>query len=277
MPSGPKNVQYVNRHAAAANAREAEQKAASAAARKQAEEDAKWEDDDKASKKKAERAAEREAKASAKAERKEENRSLYEQDTKTAKKGGAMAEFRRLQAEITKQAVEELEERRKAERETNNNSTAKNIEMDKTILDKKRNNNNDDDDGPEEVRMSLSANANAAANAQALEDILKGVDPTSQEFARKMGRRAKVLYKQFCDEHTKSVREEHPSLRRTQLNDVLWAMWQESAQNPFVQRKVALKAEKMEHHRKWMENSGDDSEGEAGEEEKVDDSKNKKK
>lgn len=265
MPSGPKNQQYVNRHAAAANAREAEQKAASAAAKKKAEEDAYWDDDDKTSKKKAERAAEREAKASAKAERKEENRALFEQSTKTAKKGGAMAEFRKLQAEITKQAVEELEERRKKERNEN-------VDMDKTILERKKNNSNnnngdddDDDGGVQEIKMSISAKDNAAANAQVLEDILKGVDPTSQEFARKMGRRAKVLYKQFCEEHSKQVREENPSLRRTQLNDVMWAMWQESAQNPFVQRKVALKAEKLDHHRKWMEDSGEESEGEEGE------------
>jgi hypothetical protein len=268
MPSGPKNVKYVNRHAAAANAREEEQKSNAAAARKRAEEEAKWEDDDKLSSKKAERAAEREAKAAAKAERKEENRALYEESTKTAKKGGAMAEFRRLQAEISKQAVEDLEERRRQERDKND----KNVNLDKSILERKNKNNNGDDDDDDnngdkknEINISLSSKDNFAANAQALEDILKGVDPTSAEFARKMGRRAKVLYKDFCDQNTKAVREANPSLRRTQLNDILWAMWQENAQNPFVQRKVALKAEKMETHRKWMENSGSDSEEPEGE------------
>jgi len=265
MPSGPKNQKFMNRHAAEAKAREDAKKQQAAAASRQAAEEAMWEDDDKATQRKLERQREREEKAAAKAERKAENKELFQTETKQAKKEGKMAEFRRLQAEIHRQTLEEEAERKRKQEEEQKNKNAKNVEADKSIIDKKNNKKiNDDDD--DEVSISISAKKDSsAANAQTLEDILKGVDPTSDEFRRKMGKRAKVLYQQFCDDNMKKVREENPSLRRTQINDVLWQMWQENAQNPFVQRKVALKAERLDRHRRWMEGEGDESEPEGEE------------
>lgn len=269
MPSGPKNQKFTNRHAAEAQNREAEKKAQEAAAKAKAQEEAMWEDDDKETQRKLERQREREEKAAAKQERKAENRELYQVETKKAKKGGAMEEFRRAQAEIARQHAIEVEIKQREEQERNNNN-AKNVTVDNKALiekggNKKQNqNDDDDDDGPEEINISMSK-GKGAADAQQLEDILKGVDPTSAEFRRKMGKRAKVLYKQFCEENEKQARAENPGFRRTQLNDVLWGMWQQSPQNPFVQRKTALKAERLESHRAWMEADGDDSEKELDE------------
>jgi hypothetical protein len=265
MPSAPKNQKFTNRHAAEAQNREAEKKVQDAAARAKAKEDAEWEDDDKATLKKLERQREREEKAAAQAERKAENRELYQVETKKAKKGGAMEEFRRAQAEIAREHAL-AQEAKKTHPVVVVDKNTSNVEADKSLIEKNttkgKKNNDDDDNEPEEINISTSSKVKNSADAQTLEDILKGVDPTSDEFRRKMGRRAKVLYKQFCEEHEKQAKEENPGLRRTQLNDVLWEMWQQCPQNPFVQRKSAIHADRIQKHRQWMEGEGDESEEE---------------
>lgn len=261
MPSGPKTNKFVNRHAREANARSAEQSAAAAAAAAAAAEDALWADDgDKSSRRKAERAADRDAKAAEKTERKAENRELFETETKQARKGGAMAEFRRAQEEIAREAKRDADERKKAaelERESANQKPATVSAVDSSILVKKRGgaDDDDDDDGPK-----VDAKASKAAQAKQLSELVAANDPTSDEFRRKMGRRAKVLYKQFVSDNMAVVKADSPSQKRSQHLDTLWKMWQTDPQNPFVQRKEAQTSDAAAKERSWMENSDDDAE-----------------
>ena len=258
MPSGPKSTKFTNRHAAEANARDARDAQSAAAARQKALDDAAWQDDgDKGMQRKAARAAEAEAKAAEKAQRKAENREVFEAETKAVRKGGEMAEFRKLQAEISRQAQLEADERHRRQQEKE-----KNVDQDKSILQKgsnaNRGNYNDDDDDTSAQSVTVTGAPGAAA-AQ-LKGILASTDATTDEFRRKMGRRAKALYKIFCDEQAANVKAEFPNMRRTQHNDVMWERWQKHPQNPFVQRREALASDVLARERSWME--ADDSDPE---------------
>lgn len=76
---------------------------------------------------------------------------------------------------------------------------------------------------------------------------------------RHIGKRARVLYKNFYAEHLHAVRQEHPQLRRTQYNDIIWKMWLKDPSNPFVQRSEMRDHTALELNRQWMEGSDADS------------------
>ncbi len=121
-------------------------------------------------------------------------------------------------------------------------------------------NDGDDDEGDGDAPMSKKAQK-AARRAELLQNIDNNA-PTSDEFRRKAGKRAKVLYKQFQEQNMERIKSENLGMKRTQLLNVMWAEWQQNPQNPFLQRKEALNAEQQHAEQTWMEAS--DSDGDDG-------------
>ena len=253
MPSGPKNTKFTNRHAEEARTRDNERDSEKRAAENRAKEDAEWADDgDRKMQKKLEREREQAAKAQEQQQRREENQRALQQEERELTQGQpTKVTKKQMQRDVAKLVAnydKEMSKMRPGGAQDDAPSAA-------DPLPKKNVNRVSEEDkqkppAPEVVKASGSVGVAVSA----LTDHTKGVPDD-----RHIGKRARVLYKLFCEEHTTRVKEQHPGLRRTQLNDVLWEMWQKSPQNPFVQRSENRSAQRLEEERRWMEEgSGDD-------------------
>lgn len=247
MPSGPK-WDGLNRHARDAKEREQAKKEENNAKAAKAKEDAMWANDeeDKNAKRREEKRLADEAKRAEAAAKKAERDAELAREQAELDKAPKKVLVRDLQKEVAKMALESMHA--SAARANNR------VVTDTTELPKGGNpnqNRNDDDDD-----RTISASGLTCAS--------HAVDGTTKSAAedRHIGRRAKVLFKQFRDEQLPKLKEGKQRLRLSQMNDIIWAMWQKCPQNPFVQRAEARAAENI--NRKWYEDSGDDEEETTG-------------
>lgn len=247
MPSGPKNTKFTNRHADEAHARDEQRNAERSSAQRAAKEDAEWADDgDRKQQKKLEREREAAMKAHEQAQRRDENQKLLaEEERDLAKQQPGKVTKKQMQRDVAKLVANYDKEMAKMRP----GSAADAKPQDAMPL---QNPNHPASDKKQTVEH-VSASGGVSAAVSALEGQRAPPDD------RHIGKRARVQYRQFCAEHMERAKEQHPNLRRSQLNDVLWEMWQKSPQNPFVQRSEGRNAARLEEERKWMEGeSGDD-------------------
>lgn len=240
MPSGPKNTKFTNRHAVEAMEREESKKAAQRATAAKAQEDAMWEDNDPKASKKLEKEREAQEKAREAERRRAESQAQLEAEERDIGKQPTKVSKKAMQRDVAKLVAnydKEYSKIRSAE-------------------------------GPSDAQPLPKENANRSVPHQAsvtevkasgISSAVTALEATSLPDDRHIGKRAKVLYRLFCDENTGSVKEKHPGLRRTQYNDILWEMWQKSPQNPFVVRSEQRSSDRLEAERRWME-GGDDEE-----------------
>ena len=91
-----------------------------------------------------------------------------------------------------------------------------------------------------------------------IENALTALAGSHEVEDRLLGKRAKVLYKHFADEHLPVLKTERPGLRRTQYNNLLWELWQKSPENPFVVKAEHRAASEVLRERNWMQEASDD-------------------
>mmetsp|Transcript_78666 Transcript_78666/g.91976 ORF Transcript_78666/g.91976 Transcript_78666/m.91976 type:complete len:230 (+) Transcript_78666:30-719(+) len=227
MPSGPKTNKFMNRHAAEAMERDEVRKATQKAANERAKEDALWAETDSRALKKAEKDREAQEKAMELERRRAESKAQLEEEDRANDKS-------KLPPKVSKKMMQ---------REVAKLVASYDAEVSK-------------------VRGAASEKPEVHAVHTKSENVVGVEGHAAVPDARHIGKRARVLYRQFCDEHSESVKEAHSGLRRSQINDILWEMWQKSPQNPFVLRKEARDAERLAEERRWMEGDDSDDEGE---------------
>jgi hypothetical protein len=237
MPSAPK-WDGMNRHQREAAARDAERDQEQRARAAKAKDDAEWGGDDRSSKqKKAEdRKAEQQKRDEEQRRRKLEAEALYEKEVSAA--GGVPAKVakRDAQKEVAHAAVAGSYKDRSRDVTRAPPPPASNLNR-VTPAEPAGN------DGPQ-AAGSGGAGADKALAATLPED-------------RHIGKRARVAFRKFCAEQLPLLKEDR-KLRRSQYNDLLWAMWQKCPDNPFVQRAESQADEAL--RRKWYED--EDSDGE---------------
>jgi hypothetical protein len=262
MPSGAKDNKFFNRHAEEARAREAEQTAAKRAQAKQQAEEAEWEDDDKLGARKAARAAEKEQKAQEALQRRQERLAEEAAEDKELSKKPPKAVSKREQQRLMASLVRNYDMEAKLNSQSSDSgdlatrhSKAKNdgVVYDETpLVDGNPNRAPPQARAePDEIRAS-----GIDASVKALEDALKKTKVED----RHIGKRARAAYRQFEAANLEALKQSKPGMRRTQYNDLLWALWQKSPENPFVQRAVQRADEMLQ--RKWCQDDEEPSDDE---------------
>lgn len=236
MPSGPKTTKFTNRHAEEARERDNERQNASRLAAEKAREEAMWRDDETKTSKR------REDKARLEAEKAEEN------DRRRSEK---QQQLEMEERELSKAKVPAKVQKRTMQKDVAKMLAAYDKEIAKvrpSLEDVPSDSNSRRHDDVEEV------NASDITSALAALDFSQGIPDD-----RHIGKRARVLYRLFCDENLQKVKEEHRGLKRSQYNDRLWELWQTSPQNPFVKRQEARNADRLAAERAWFA-GGDEEE-----------------
>lgn len=258
MPSGPKANKYTNRHSAEANERKEERRVAEKAAKAAAAEDAQWAEKDPKALKRLEKEREEAQKEQERATRELLKKAqLQEEEKELSAKAPKKVTQRQLQKDLSKMLADYDKQQQAMRRYTDVVEVSKD-ELPAGNVNRER--------GVAEPTATVEASGSTGAVLLALEKggmSAGGGGPSAAAEIpdnRHIGKRAKVLYKNFYQEHIDTVKEERPGLRRTQYNDVIWEMWQKSPLNPFVARSEMRDRERLEEERRWMEGSASDDE-----------------
>jgi hypothetical protein len=230
----------MNRHAVASRERDADKQATEKATAQKARDDAEWDDSgDKQGGKKAARKADTQDKDAAAKARKAENARVLAEEEKAN-------EHRAPDKVLRKE-----EQKKVAQRVANHKAQSSGVVRQSHDPLPKGSMNQalgaDADDAP---ALSPAAAA-SATNRAAIED-------------RHIGKRARVAYKKFFALNVDAVKDGKQRLRRTQVNDVMWALWQKSPENPFVQRAETMAEQAA--RRSWFEDEADDDDEEEADE-----------
>ncbi|CCW66838.1 unnamed protein product [Phytomonas sp. Hart1] len=255
MPSGPKSNKYSNRHSEEARKCEQERLLEFKKAQEAAQEDAKWTSNAKVPKR-MEKQREQERKAEEKSIRDAEKREQLSMEEAEHSKGKLPAHIqkRELQKNLSKALAAYDKERdlvRGSINQTKANATHDTNNIELTMSNKNH-----------QAKVESSEDPALIASSKTVGAMLKS--PRSQQQAipenRHIGKRSKTLYKTFYKEQFEKVKSEQPNLRLAQYNDIIWKIWQKSLLNPFVLRSEARDQARLDANRKWLE--GDDSDEE---------------
>lgn len=270
MPSGPKTNKYTNRHSEEARLRDEERRLDARAAREAAKEDAKWEETDAKVLKKMEKQREQDQKQAEKAARDaEKKQQLADEEREMNAKVPAKVTKRQIQKDLSKMLAD-YDRQRDAIRGVQHGAVVEPAQKEEEETPLPSGNVNRQRGivpfaGGNQGSDAITASGKIGDVLAALEGKTTGEAEIPDN--RHIGKRARVLYKAFYAEHYDAVKEEKPGLRRAQYNDIIWEMWQKSPSNPFVLRNEKVAQQRLDEERRWMEgNSGDDEEGEEGEE-----------
>ena len=246
MPSGPKNNKFMNRHAAEAMERDNERRSTTQQAQQKAKEDAMWEVTDSKELKRLEKQREQQAKSDDAQRRKAESQAQLDEEDRQLDKS-------KMPTKVSKKALQ----REMAKLVSSYDQEVAKVRGGPTTEDPlpKGNLNRDEGKGRKEPEIIQASGVSAAIDA-----LQQGGGNTAADTPddRHIGKRARVLYRLFCDEQLPALKESNRGLRRTQYNDLLWAMWQKSPQNPFVRRNEQRSADRLDEERRWMEGGSDD-------------------
>ncbi|KAJ9444646.1 Coiled-coil domain-containing protein 124-like protein [Diplonema papillatum] len=206
----------MNRHAAAAAERKAEQASKSSSAKEQAEEDAMWADEKggKASKaaQKAEKAAE---KAREKAAKKEEvNAILREEEASSTSKKGAQEKVTQyqLQQQLAKEA------KKNTKKGPSNVVTEEERERTLNLVNQNK----------------LDADVDASNLKSAVDQLEKVAFKGAESEEKHPERRLKAAHIAFEEKMIPQLKADNPGLKRSQLKDMCFKLWQKSPENPMV-------------------------------------------
>eukprot|EP01055_Gregarina_sp_Pseudo9_P005259 Gregarina_sp_Pseudo_9__5258@NODE_59_length_4716_cov_32_223220_g55_i0_p5_GENE_NODE_59_length_4716_cov_32_223220_g55_i0NODE_59_length_4716_cov_32_223220_g55_i0_p5_ORF_typecomplete_len220_score76_07Ccdc124/PF06244_12/1_2e24NHS/PF15273_6/3_6_NODE_59_length_4716_cov_32_223220_g55_i038874546 len=210
----PKAVEARERKKAAATQKKEEE-----ARRK---EDAKWADDDKHVQAKLSRKAEQEAKQEEKNRRKAELRELEQEEARkvTSNKAGKPAPKKLTRADILLRQVQKKKKKEK-EKEKEREETADLLQ-------------------PNINHLLREERFNALLQGEELVSA-SGVDAALTQLEGGEGgdkhpeKRMKAAYRQYEEEWIERLRQEYPSLKRSQLKEKIFRQWQKAPENPMNQ------------------------------------------
>merc|ERR1712106_508001 len=212
ISTNPKSLESRERKATAA--------ADSKAAKVKAKEDAFWHDDDKTKDKKDQRANDAVDKREAELARKKANKEAYEEEmatltSKPKKKKGNENANKVTRAMILQAQMAQMEKGKK--KKSNKNVIVP--EPEPAVPIEENLNKLDIHDGAQTVDEAI--------------DMLTSSSGSKQD--RHPEKRLKATFAKFEEERYESVKSENPSLKRSQLKEIIWKEWQKSPQNPMNQ------------------------------------------
>merc|ERR1719300_517755 len=91
-----------------------------------------------------------------------------------------------------------------------------------------------------EAPVELEENINKldlGPTASNIDDAIDLLSSTNEKEDRHPEKRMKASYKKFEEERYETVKQENPSLKRTQIKEIIWKEWQKSPENPMNQPK----------------------------------------
>jgi hypothetical protein len=214
----PKKFSGGNSKATAARERKAEVKQKERTAKEKAAEDAKWQETDAKVLKKQREAEQRRIQEAEKAAKREELRKIKEQEEAemrrlNAKKDTALGKVTQYQLEKTKERIAEEERQRKA---------AANAAL---------------TDMPEEIpanlnRVRAEMLENGGVDASTVDEALEHLSVNETPEDKHPEKRAKAAFRAFEEMRLAELKESHPTLKRSQLKEMLWKEWQKHPDNP---------------------------------------------
>ncbi|GMT28639.1 hypothetical protein PFISCL1PPCAC_19936, partial [Pristionchus fissidentatus] len=218
----PKKFAGENSKAVAARARKDGAKEADKEKKQKAAEDAYWADDDKNAMKKQGRKDDEEKKRLLALKRKEENRKAAEDELKSLV-GKASAPPKVTQASIL--ARKEVE-KREAEKRNHEEKLANS----KLVA------------SPDEIEKNSNVEQDEGNSARNLEDAIALLSVSAPEVDMHPEKRMKASYESYAQANLPILKEENPTLRLSQLKQMLQKNWLKAPENPINMKKAALSA-----------------------------------
>ncbi|KAE9552832.1 hypothetical protein FO519_003945 [Halicephalobus sp. NKZ332] len=217
----PKKFTGENSKAVEARARKAEVKHKQAEEKQKAREDAYWADDDKLIAKKQARKDEEDRKKQDALKRKQELKAAYEEDMAKAATSKAKS------APAPKITQASLLLKREAEKKAREEEERKQLEATKKI-----------EVQPEEIEENINRidlDAHSARNVDEAIQVLdnSGASPAADKHPEK---RLKSAYTAFEENRLPKLKDENPTLRLSQLKQMLRKEWLKAPENPLNQR-----------------------------------------
>jgi len=212
----PKNKAWgENSKAAEAKARKADAKRTEDEKKQKAVEDAYWQDDDTKLAKKQNKKDEQEKKRLEKLQRKNESKQMEQEELESL----AQAKSNQQQSKVTQAQI--AAEREKREAAARKASAAANKPPKPAPLVENLN---------REAPVEEATTVDEALKLLTVEDSGSGSTPD-----RHPERRAKALYKAFEEARLPILKAENPSLRLSQLKNMIFEEWKKSPENPMNQ------------------------------------------
>jgi len=187
-----------------------------------AKEDALWEDKDKSVLEKEKKKKALEDKKAAEAQRKAQNRELLEKETaELSSKGKTQpAATKVTRAEIEKRKeIENFANKKREEKEKKQQEEEIEVNINRVIA--------------EEKAKAGDKYLEARSVVDAIDKL--DVDGEGSSKDRHPEKRLKAAYLSYETNRLPSLREENPSLKLSQLKDLLWKEWQKAPENPLNQ------------------------------------------
>lgn len=173
---------------------------------------AKWVDDDKSLAKKQEKKAEEERKKAELLRKKQEAKALLEEEEKALKIVAKIP-----LAKITRAQIDQETEKRNKNVEKINNPTKPAAAVGPKVIPLEENLNR------------LLADVHVAST---VEDAIKVLDTVETEEDRHPEKRMKAAYKAYEEAELPIIKAENPSLKLSQLKQIIFKNWQKAPENP---------------------------------------------
>ncbi|GMR53695.1 hypothetical protein PMAYCL1PPCAC_23890, partial [Pristionchus mayeri] len=215
----PKKFTGENSKAVAARARKEGAKEAEKEQKKKAAEDAYWADDDKNAMKKQARKEEEEKRRLEAIKRKEENRKAAEEEIKSIQ-GKTTIQPKVTQATILARKEAEKREAEKRAREEQ-------LASSKIIA------------SPEILEENANTDVNVAS-ARNLEDAIAILSTAAPEVDAHPEKRMKASYESYAEVNLPILKEQNPTLRLSQLKQLLKKNWMKAPENPINIKMAAI-------------------------------------
>jgi len=215
----PGKFKGINSKSADAKARKDAISSAEKQRKQKEQEDAAWEDNDKQAEKKKLRKEEQEKKRAEQLRRKKENEELLKEETEELDRK-VKVPARASNAKITRAQVEEQQRKRQLQEQED---ALKNSKF------------NTEDPLVENVNRVLDP---STVNARSVGDALSALS-LGEKLEKHPEKRVRASYKKYEEYHMKFLKEENPSLRQSQLRQLLKKEWVKSPENPLNQQHAA--------------------------------------
>lgn len=173
---------------------------------------AKWNDEDKSLAKKLDRKQEEERKKAELLRKKAEAKALLEEEEKSIKTAGKIPQAKMTRAQIEK----EVEQRNKNIEKVNN--PPKPVEPKVAPI--------------EENLNRVMADVHVASSVEQAISVLKVADAEEDRHPEK---RMKAAFKAYEESQLPSIKAQNPSLKLSQLKQIIFKNWQKSPENPLNQ------------------------------------------
>ncbi|GMT00667.1 hypothetical protein PENTCL1PPCAC_22841 [Pristionchus entomophagus] len=217
----PKKFTGENSKAVAARARKDGAKEEQAQKKQKATEDAYWADDDKNAMKKQARKEEEEKKKQEAQRRKEENRKAVEDEMKTLTQGKSATPAKVTQATI-------LQRKEQEKKEAEKRALEEKLAASKIIA------------SPENLQENL--NLVEESSARNLEDAIALLSTAAPEVDLHPEKRMKASYESYAEVNLPILKEQNPTLRLSQLKQILKKNWLKAPENPINMKMAAMAA-----------------------------------